>query len=247
MNIPDPIKNFPGVRRLFPILSAPLAATLRRVLREDARNIERERYRRSLAQTVDYVEAHMAAMPSFSDRYDLLAHALQQVEVQGDYLEFGVWQGRSARFVAGRIAATYYGFDSFEGLPSNWRDGFGRGKFAVPRLPDVPKNVILKQGWFEETLPNFLQQQQAPWAFVHIDCDLYESTQTIFTLAASRFVAGTVIVFDEYFNYPGWHEGEYKAFQEFCRTHAIDYEYLGYCRYHAQVAVKLKKVGSASR
>jgi len=48
-----------------------------------------------------------------------------------------------------------------------------------------------------------------------------------------------VIVFNEYFNYPGWQEGEYKAFQEFISDTGLSYEYIGYNHLHEQVAVKI--------
>ena len=56
---------------------------------------------------------------------------------------------------------TIYGFDSFEGLPSDWV----RTDVAVPEktfafknpqmLPAVLHNVRLVKGMFEETLPKF--------------------------------------------------------------------------------------------
>jgi len=45
--------------------------------------------------------------------------------------------------------------------------------------------------------------------FIHIDCDLYSST--IFDLWGNKIVEGTILVFDEYFNYPGWLHGEIKT------------------------------------
>ena len=46
-------------------------------------------------------------------------------------------------------------------------------------------------------------------------------------------------LFDEFFNYPGWQEQEYKAFVEFVDRKNLSYEYLGYCRYSEQVALKI--------
>jgi hypothetical protein len=55
-------------------------------------------------------------------------------------------------------------------------------------------------------------------------------------------VPGTVILFDEYFNFPNWEQHEYKAFQEFVASHGVTYTYLGFAR--QQVAVR---VGSRGR
>ena len=62
-----------------------------------------------------------------------------------------------------------------------------------------------------------------PVAFIHVDCDLYSSTKTIFSLLSDRIVPGTIILFDEYFNYPNWQQHEYKALQEFVDTKNIKY------------------------
>ena len=74
-------------------------------------------------------------------------------------------------------------------------------------------------------------------AFLHIDCDLYSSTQTIFNLLSDRIVPGTVILFDEYFNFPNWENHEFKAFQEFVAEKGVKYTYLGFAR--QQVAVRI--------
>jgi hypothetical protein len=53
---------------------------------------------------------------------------------------------------------------------------------------------------------------------------------------------GTVIVFDEYFNYPGWQQGEFKALAEFIDSHErLGYDYIGYIRNGGQVAVRLRR------
>ena len=67
------------------------------------------------------------------------------------------------------------------------------------------------------------------------------STKTIFASAVPRLVPGTVIVFDEYFNYPNWEQHEFKAFQEFVSDHAVKYSYLAFAR--QQVAVRLEAIG----
>ncbi len=83
--------------------------------------------------------------------------------------------------------------------PALRRDGF-----AWPRLPKVRGNVRLIQGWFDKILPDFWPAHQGPALFRHIDSDLYSSARTVFTLFRDRIRPGTVIVFDEFFNYSGW-------------------------------------------
>ena len=49
--------------------------------------------------------------------------------------------------------------------------------------PEVRSNVRLYKGWFEQTIPEFLAQQQQQQGqrlrvgFVHMDCDIYSSTK----------------------------------------------------------------------
>ena len=80
--------------------------------------------------------------------------------------------------------------------------------------------------------------------FIHFDADLYSSTKTVLDILADRIVPGTVIQFDEYFNYPGWQDGEYKAFKEFVESRDIKFEYIGYLENDEQVAVRILGVGS---
>ena len=67
---------------------------------------------------------------------------------------------------------------------------------------------------------------------------MYSSTRTIFELLKDKIVSGTVIVFDEYFNYPDWENGEYKAFNEFIKENNLNFEYIGYTMIE-QCAIKL--------
>jgi hypothetical protein len=88
-----------------------------------------------------------------------------------------------------------------------------------------------------------LKENPGQIGFLHIDSDLYSSAKTIFELLSSRLRPGAVIVFDEYFNYPEWEEGEYKAFMEFLDKTGLSIEFIGYHRNEEQVAVILKVGG----
>jgi hypothetical protein len=54
-----------------------------------------------------------------------------------------------------------------------------------------------------------------------------------------RLVQDSVIVFDEFFNYPGWKQHEFKAFMEFVENSDRKFNYIGYVYKHSQVAVKI--------
>lgn len=206
----------------------------------------RERSLRALDRTVDYIERAMPDALGFDTQRELIEYSLAETKIDGHYLEFGVYTGGTIRFMASRIGKRLiHGFDSFEGLPEPW-GGFnlGRSTFDVKsKLPRVPRNVRLHRGWFESSLPAWLKDNNGPVAFMHIDCDLFRSTQTIFNSLADRIVPGTVIVFDEYFNFPNWENHEFKAFQEFVVKHGIKYNYLGFAR--QQAAVRIESIGSS--
>lgn len=190
-------------------------------------------------EAVDYVIEHMQSAMMLRDRFDLLRFALSRAPEAGLVLEFGVEKGLSINCLARATPRTVHGFDSFEGLPEDWSGtGSTRGTFdRRGTLPKVPGNVRLHVGWFDATLPAFLKETQETVALLHVDCDIYSSTRTIFDLLADRIRPGSVIVFDEYFNYPGWRQHEYKAFQEFCTERRRGYRYLGYAGEKGHVAV----------
>lgn len=204
----------------------------------------RERAIRALDRSVDYIEKRMPQAMGFDTQKELLAYALDEAKLEGCYLEFGVFKGGTMRFMASRYPhIPFHGFDSFEGLPEAWL-GFNlsREAFSVGgRLPRVPGNVTLHKGWFNKTLPKWCAEHPEKVAFMHIDCDLYSSTVDILENLAARLQPGTVIVFDEYFNYPNWENHEYKAWQECTAKHRIAYEYIGFAR--QQVAVRVTSIG----
>ena len=190
-------------------------------------------------QTAEYVSENMYKCKVFSAPELLREYAVSQAG-EGLYLEFGVYSGKTINQIADlKKDRIIYGFDSFEGLPETWRSGFEAGKFLKDILPEVRDNVTLIKGWFDETLPSFIQEHNELCAFLHIDCDLYSSSKTVLDYLAGRIVKGTIILFDEYFNYPGWKHNEFKAFQEFISASELKYEYIGYVKDWEQTAVKI--------
>jgi len=193
-------------------------------------------------EAVAYIIEHMNEAMVLPDRLDLLKFALAGAPAEGLVMEFGVEKGASLRHLGGLTSREVHGFDSFEGLPGDWSGTKeGAGAFSLRgRLPKVPANAKLHVGWFDKTLPPLLAQHAGPCALVHVDCDIYISTVVIFQQLRERIVPGTVIVFDEYFNYPGWRAHEYKAFQEFIAESGFSYRYLGFSAEKGHVAVVIE-------
>lgn len=149
--------------------------------------------------------------PQLSDEPGGVLDHVLLLKPHGVALEFGVGAGGSLRRIARQLFT--YGFDSFNGLPEKWRDGFDAGRFACPP-PEVP-NTHLVQGLFEATLPLFDLDPIGPVGLVHIDCDLYSSTRTVLQHMEPVFQPGTYVVFDEWHGYPGAESHEQKAWREF--------------------------------
>ena len=87
--------------------------------------------------------------------------------------------------------------------------------------------------------PDILARNEEQIAFLHVDCDLYSSTKTVFDLLGDRLAADAILLFDEFFNYPGWRLHEYRAWTEFIARTGRTFEYLGYTGNNEQVVVRL--------
>ncbi len=186
-----------------------------------------------------FATEHFASAKRFPHDEALLRHGVAAARPDGLFLEFGVASGRTLRFIAEGHAGPVYGFDGFNGLPEKWRPGFPAGAFAQ-QPPETLPNAELVIGWFENTLPGFMVRHQEPISFLHIDCDLYSSTKTIFHYLKGYIIPGTVIVFDEFLNYPGWREHEYKAWSEFVTQQGLGFKYTGCVPSHQQVSVVIE-------
>jgi len=166
-----------------------------------------------------------------------LMHLTPGLEPDSLWLEFGVWTGRSLSMIGKRSKALgrtgkVFGFDSFRGLPEDWRNGSlgeawakrwtAKGAFDLGgKPPDFfvdPEVAEFVVGWFNESLPDFLAREAEPISFVHIDSDLYSSAATVLALITPRLHSGAVIVFDELVNYPGYQEGEVRALYEWLHS-----------------------------
>lgn len=170
----------------------------------------------------------------------VLAAGLEAATVDGLVLEFGVYHGRSLRTIAAASPGEVHGFDSFQGLPEAWSAAEGAGAYSTAgRRPAVPANVALHAGWFEDTLPPFMEAHPGPVRLAHVDCDLYSSTRTVLAGLADRFVPGSVLVFDDLLGYPGFEQHELRAFEEFVAATGTRYEIIAATLLGREVAVRI--------
>lgn len=191
-----------------------------------------ERNRRAAVATYDFIDSEMPqALFTLSQMQVIEARSNDMLELDGQVLDLGVYKGGSTRSLA-RIFPDrqIHGFDSFEGLPEDWAH-VQRGDFGdiAGQLPDMPSNVTLYKGWFDETLPVWVKEHDdAPISVLRVDCDIYSSTRTIFEILGPLIRPGTWIVFDELIGYKGWEQHEYRAFMEFIEMTGYGYEFVAY-------------------
>ena len=173
---------------------------------------------------------------------DVFKFSLEKARPDGLVMEFGVYQGTSIKQIAGLVSSTVHGFDSFEGIPEAWNAEKAGSYSTGGLLPDVPENVLLHRGWFEESIPSFLRECSEPVRLMNIDCDLYTSTKTVLDAFASRIVAGSVLIFDEFIGNHSWRQDEFKAFEEAAIKYGWEYEVICFCYITKQVAIRISRV-----
>ena len=169
---------------------------------------------------------------------------LRRIEgVPGDILEFGVSSGQSFLWFLKRCPDRHiYGFDSFEGLPEDWwTRPKGSFKAEPPRFSEP--NGTLVRGWFEDSMPRFFANYHGPAALIHVDCDLMRPSIYSLTHAIPRCREGTIILFDEYYNYPEFAQHEWLAWRQIQATYELQAECVAYDGRRA--AFQIKQIGSS--
>ena len=141
------------------------------------------------------------------DKEKALSNSINQADDEGYWLEFGTHEGETIIYTAGCKLSNpkfkIYGFDSFEGLPEQWKTNpndtkHTAGYFATD-IPKVRDNVKLWVGWFDQQIPEYLKEYpNTPIAYLHIDGDLYSSAWTVLSELNHLIVTGTTILFDEF-------------------------------------------------
>jgi O-methyltransferase len=164
------------------------------------------------------------------------------------YLEFGVYRGDSLNWWVNKITnptSRFVGFDTFTGLPENWRLLNDAGTFDTQgRLPNIAdRRCSFQVGLFQETLPQFLVALEGrPRLVVHLDADLFTSTMFVLAMLAPMMRDGDLLFFDE-FSCP---LDEFTAFQNVARSFQLKYEVLGAVQGYGRVCMKIVNTRLAS-
>ena len=129
-----------------------------------------------------------------------IQYACSLATIPGNVLEFGVCAGNSMRDIVNVITdRKIFGFDSFEGLPEDWEGTVCKAGFFTNggNIPDI-QSVKFYKGWFDSTVPQYVNENKDDISVLHIDCDLYSSTRTVMYALNEFIKAGTIICFDEF-------------------------------------------------
>ena len=151
---------------------------------KDSTRVLDEVSKRIARNTVDYIESNMTASLICQKRELLWDYVFSKSSIDGMIMEFGVSEGKSINYFSNLVNNKIYGFDSFEGLKEDWAgSGYVKGHFTRNgELPKVNKNVELIKGWFDESLPKFLETHSGTIKILHVDSDTYQAAKTVLDL-----------------------------------------------------------------
>lgn len=72
---------------------------------------------------------------------------------------------------------------------------------------------------------------------MHFDADTYESTKLALHILSPRIITGSVLVFDEFYGYPNWRNGEFKAWSEFVEHRQLKFQYIAFSEQQAAIKI----------
>ena len=182
------------------------------------------------ASSAAWLHEHADRAPNYARRPELLQALVPLVPAGGDFAEFGVFKGAVTWLMRPQFPdRAYHAFDSWLGVPEAMSLAVSKFAFDLGgAVPDLPPDTTTHAGWFEDTIPKWRQQFDAPIAFAYIDCDLYESVCTVLEGLADRVRHGTILVFDDWYNFPNWQAHSVKATKEWTQRHGFQMEPLGF-------------------
>ena len=229
---------------LFLINKADAILGAQRMRRSPRRNLHNILWERASVQSADFVEAHLGNVLIFQAKenmWNYVGKILNEDEHDGVCMEFGVAGGTSINWISNLLPNyKFVGFDSFVGLKEDWT-GHHATKGAYSQngvLPKVNKNVVLVKGWFDETLPKYINENGIEnLRFVHIDGDTYEAAVAVFNELGNYLKPGMFVLFDELLGYPNWQNGEYKALYEAQSKYGFNFQYRAFSSEQALIEI----------
>ena len=203
-------------------------------------------WERASRESADFVEEHLHDCLVFKNQQEIWKYTVKKIDERfrkGVCLEFGVGGGASINFFSKRLPGlSFFGFDSFFGLKEDWSGTWvAKGHFSRSGVaPKINKNVGLVSGWFDRTIPVFLEKNPelvSDLCFIHIDSDTYDAAKTVFYELGEHIKPGMFILFDELIGYPNWKNGEFKALNEARSKFGFSFEYRAFSSDQALIEI----------
>lgn len=207
------------------------------------------RYLAYIPKLREWKNEHKEKHGIFKNRYELYDFINTEVLENRpiDYIEFGVFKGRSIKYwskINQNIKSQFYGFDTFEGLPEKWTRflySIGEKHFNTKGVPPTTddKRVSFIKGMFQKTLTSFLIKNRIKNRLViNMDADLYTSTLYVLTKLDEIIVPGTIIFFDEFSSVLS----EFRALEDYTSAYLREYRLLGATKasndYYTHIAIE---------
>lgn len=217
----------------------------KRARRHYYRNIHNVIWERAISESADFVYNYIDNVMLFRQKnqmWNYISEKINQKNISGIGIEFGVAKGRSINYLSKKIPSLhFFGFDSFIGLPEDWIGHHAvKGSYNQRgKLPKVNSNVSLVRGWFDETIPEFLNKYNMnDVLFIHIDSDTYQSATIILNQIGPKIKTGTLVLFDEFIGYPNWKNGEFKALNEAAERFEFQFKFLAFSTEQALIEIR---------
>ena len=159
------------------------------------------------------------------DNLQSCIEAIKSENIEGDFVETGVWRGGSVIFMAACMKAfeitgrKIWAADSFEGLPvpdeelfpleykayksaamsDKYYNHLAVGLMEVKRNFEayglLDDNIIFLEGWFKDTLPTAPIEKIS---LLRLDGDYYDSTMDSLTNLYDKVSSGGFVIIDDY-------------------------------------------------
>jgi len=165
---------------------------------------------------------HSIRQPAKYEFYMQVFDFINEMKIQGDYLEFGCHNARTFRMALTEArryemeSMRFLAFDSFEGLPPGpdaaeanpkWHSGaFAISERAFLEIVEAHgiyvDRVQTIAGFYDESLSPVLQERLkadgVTASLICVDCDLYESAVPVLNFAELFLQDGTILYLDDY-------------------------------------------------
>ena len=220
---------------------------MKKLLKQIASKVDVATYQRFISHSLQNRQfKQLSTVPCFDTRaqfYADLSNRHLKPDTEMTYLEFGVWEGNSIRYFSQtneNPQSSFYGMDSFEGLPEKWAE-FDKGTFSTGgNVPDIADTrVSFVKGWFQNTWDELKSQLDSGRSIsnlvVNYDADLYSST--LFALTKVDILkCDYIAIFDEFTG------DESRALHDYMQAYGVSVEFYSktlWNGYPLQVACKI--------